>query len=144
MKLDSIQLTTTLSHNFTKQLGGETYKFHIRYNEYKNLYIMNIDKFIDDTFVNIINGLEMHTNVDIFLPFQNYNYNGTIIKLNLGSAMVMPTYVSEKVNEYDNTNVILDNIPDDDPYKYIYNQLNYRDMSYDNMDKFRLVWIHED
>lgn len=69
------------SFSFTHLVNKIYYKIHILYDSYTDSYYMNVDKYINNNFVNIINSIKLTTGINLFLQFSY---------LNLGNFFVIP------------------------------------------------------
>lgn len=81
---------TNASFNFTHLVNNVKYKIHILYNSYSNDYYMDIDKFENGSYKNILNSIKVALGVNLFLQ---YKY------LNLGDFYIIP--VSSKVQKHE-------------------------------------------
>lgn len=69
------------SYSFIHLVNGTYYKIHILYDAHTDSYYMNVDKYENNEFVNIINSINLTTGLDLFLQFKY---------LGLGSFFIIP------------------------------------------------------
>lgn len=81
MKTYQFDFPSNKSHSFTHLVNGIYYKVHILYDTHTDSYYMNIDKYNNTKFENIINSIRLSTGIDLFIQ---YRY------LNLGKFFVIP------------------------------------------------------
>ena len=77
-----IDFQTNLSHNFTSVCNGNKLKIHIKYDALNDTYFMDVDKYINSKYENIIAGINLVVGTNLFLQFSHYN---------LGSMWVVPS-----------------------------------------------------
>lgn len=90
MRSFQFDFPTNTSHSFIHLANNVYYKLHILYDVSTDSYYMNVDKFIDGNFVNIINAIKLTVGLNLFLQ---YSY------LNLGNFFIIP--YSDKYYYYD-------------------------------------------
>lgn len=73
---------TNVSFNFIHLVNNIQHKIHVLYNSYDDTYYMNIDKFEDGKYKNILNSIRVTLGINLFLQYNYYN---------LGSFFVIPT-----------------------------------------------------
>ena len=73
---------TNSSFNFVHLVNNVQHKVHILYNSYDDTYYMDIDKFVDGKYINILNSIRLTLGVDLFLQYKYYN---------LGEFLIIPT-----------------------------------------------------
>lgn len=66
MKIKMIQFKTYKQYNFSTVINGTKLKVHVRYNSYLDNYYINVDKFINGIYVNVINSVMLYTGVNVF------------------------------------------------------------------------------
>lgn len=81
VKLDFI---TNRSYNFKRIINNNTFKIHLKYNDFKDCYYINIDKYENNSYINKVNGILIVCGIDLFLPFKY---------LGLGSLFVIPNLI---------------------------------------------------
>jgi len=85
-----IDFPTNTSFNFIHLVNNVRYKFHILYNSYDNTYYMDIDKFENGAYKNILNTIKITTGIDILLQYKYYD---------LGSMYIVPATSNIYKNE---------------------------------------------
>ena len=73
---------TNTSFNFVHLVNNVKYKLHILYNSYADDYYMNIDRFENGSYKNILNSIKLSLGMNLFLP---YKYLG------IGDFYIVPT-----------------------------------------------------
>lgn len=78
----SIPFKTNTPYSFTSTAGKNNFKIHIKYCISDDTYFIDIDQFINGSYVPIISCINITVGCDLFMPFQNYG---------LGNLFVLPT-----------------------------------------------------
>jgi hypothetical protein len=81
MKVYQFDFPTNSSFSFTHLVNKVYHKIHILYNSADDDYYINVDKFVNGKFENIINSIKLTTGVNLFLQFSY---------MNLGTFCVIP------------------------------------------------------
>lgn len=82
MKAYQFDFPTNSSFSFIHLVNNNYFKIHVLYDSFADNYYMNIDKFINGKYVNIINSIKVTTGIDLFLQFRYFN---------LGKFFIIPT-----------------------------------------------------
>lgn len=90
MKTYQFNFPTNSSYCFMHVVNGTYLKVHILYDVHTDSYYMNIDKYQNNAFKNIINSIKLVTGIDIFIQ---YKY------LNLGKFFVIPSTDTQYRND---------------------------------------------
>lgn len=77
-----IEFKTYKQYNFSTFVNGSKVRIHVRYNDYLDRYYINIDRYVNNQYINIIKSVMLYTGVDIL--FQHPQFN-------LGKLFVIPT-----------------------------------------------------
>ena len=81
MKVYQFEFSSNTNYSFIHLVNGIYHKIHILYDSSTDSYYMNVDKYINNDFVNIINNVRITMGVNVFLQFQYYN---------LGEFLIIP------------------------------------------------------
>jgi len=81
MRIKMIPFKTYKQYNFYTSINGAKYQIHVRYNSYLDNYYLNIDRYVNGKFVNIINSIMLYTGFDLFSQHPQFN---------LGNCYVIP------------------------------------------------------
>lgn len=84
MKIKMIQFKTYKQYSFSTVINGNKLRVHVRYNSYLDNYYINIDRFVNGAYINMINSVMLTTGVNLFLQHP---------QLNLGYFYVIPLKV---------------------------------------------------
>lgn len=64
---------TNNNYSFIHLANGNYYKLHILYDTLTDSYYMNIDKYIDNKFVNIINSVKLVVGMNLLLQYDYFD-----------------------------------------------------------------------
>ena len=99
MHIKSINFKSARPYSFTTDVNGQRIKLHVRYNSYSDTYYLNVDRFINGQYENIINGIPLVTGIDLFLQYPQFN---------LGELMIIP-FKPEYYDKIPNAETIVNN-----------------------------------
>lgn len=84
MKIKMIQFKTYKQYSFITNINNNKFRVHVRYNSYLDNYYIDVDKFINGVYINIINSVMLYTGVNLFLQHP---------QLDLGYLYIVPLKV---------------------------------------------------
>lgn len=67
----NFSLNTNTSTSFVIALNDKTFRVHIKYVANSDRYIIDIDKYVDNQYINIINSVPINIGVDLMFPWRN-------------------------------------------------------------------------